>query len=226
MRISAVPYAEEEIPSGDSTPSASGLDSRCSPRSWLTSGGPSSRRLVEYQKVSGRPTFPSRRAAALRVATIRAFRSKDPFGRQRLHITTPRVRITCGGTGGAGVIVADVGRTTPYTASSPAWATLGADGTVIMAGSLNKTLASGQKRPSHDRNTGRRAQRPGGQQSHAAPVAAAPAASGGQQRRDHRQAGRRHRPAARSRLPARHRRGRHGRGTRDLRAHRPGDQLP
>src|SRR5580692_10818970 len=69
IRISSVPYAEEEIPSGDSTPSASGLDSRCSPRSWLTSGGPSSRRFVEYQNVSGRPPLLSSSAAAFRVAT-------------------------------------------------------------------------------------------------------------------------------------------------------------
>src|SRR6516165_10274806 len=74
MRISSVPYAEEEIPSGDSTPSASGLDSRCSPRSWLTSGGPSRRRLVEYQNVSGRPALLSSRPTAFRVATICAFR--------------------------------------------------------------------------------------------------------------------------------------------------------
>ena len=71
---------------------------------------------------------------------------KIPFGRQRLHIITPRVRVTSGGTGGAGVIVADVGRTTPYTASSPARAMLEADGTVIMAGSLTKTLPSGQEK--------------------------------------------------------------------------------
>src|SRR5580698_8506919 len=69
IRISSVPYAEEEIPSGDSTPSASGLDSRCSPRSWLTSGGPSNRRLVVYQNVSGRPPLLSSKAAAFRVAT-------------------------------------------------------------------------------------------------------------------------------------------------------------
>src|SRR5580658_5279440 len=73
MRISSVPYAEEEMPSGDSTPSASGLDSRCSPRSWLTRGGPRNLRFVEYQKVSGRPPLLSSRAAALRVATICAF---------------------------------------------------------------------------------------------------------------------------------------------------------
>ena len=69
MRISSVPYADEEIPSGDSTPRASGLDSRCSPRSWLTSGGPSSLRLVEYQNVSGRLTLRSSKPAAFRVAT-------------------------------------------------------------------------------------------------------------------------------------------------------------
>src|ERR1700730_2649558 len=69
MRISSVPYADEEMPSGDSTPSASGLDSRCSPRSWLTSGGPSSRRLVVYQNVSGRPLLLSSKPAAFRVAT-------------------------------------------------------------------------------------------------------------------------------------------------------------
>src|ERR1700749_619260 len=57
------------MPSGDSTPSASGLDSRCSPRSWLTSGGPSRRRLVEYQNVSGRPVLLSSRPTAFRVAT-------------------------------------------------------------------------------------------------------------------------------------------------------------
>ena len=92
MRISSVPYAEEEMPSGDSTPSASGLDSRCSPRSWLTSGGPSSRRLVEYQKVSGKAPLRSSRAAALRVATIRAFRrSRSRNARQSLLTITPRM---------------------------------------------------------------------------------------------------------------------------------------
>src|SRR5690242_11710841 len=57
------------MPSGDSTPRASGFDSRCSPRSWLTSGGPSSRRFVVYQKVSGKPALLSSRPVALRVAT-------------------------------------------------------------------------------------------------------------------------------------------------------------
>ena len=80
IRISSVPYAEEEIPSGDSTPSASGLDSRCSPRSWLTSGGPSSFRLVEYQNVSGRLPLSSK-PVAFRVATdLRLSSGMDPFG--------------------------------------------------------------------------------------------------------------------------------------------------
>jgi hypothetical protein len=70
--------------------------------------------LVEYQKVSGRPTLPSRRAAALRVATICAFRqSTSVFGRQRLHTTTPGLGVTCGSVPGAGVIVADLGRDYP-----------------------------------------------------------------------------------------------------------------
>src|ERR1700749_3470439 len=56
------------MPSGDSTPSASPLVSRCSPRSWLTRGGPSSLRLVEYQKVSGKPELRSSRPVALRGA--------------------------------------------------------------------------------------------------------------------------------------------------------------
>ena len=53
MRISSGPYAEEEMPSGDSTPSARGLDSRCSPSCSLTSGGPRSLRFAVYQKGSG-----------------------------------------------------------------------------------------------------------------------------------------------------------------------------
>src|SRR5579859_670848 len=103
------------MPSGDSTPSASGLDSRCSPRSELTSGGPSSLRLVEYQKVSGRPLLLSSRAAALRVATICAFRLGHAcFGRQRLHITTTGAGVTgCPGATSVRVIVAYLGRTTP-----------------------------------------------------------------------------------------------------------------
>ena len=52
MRISSVPYADEEMPSGDSTPSASGLDSRCSPSCSLTSGGPRSFVFAVYQKGS------------------------------------------------------------------------------------------------------------------------------------------------------------------------------
>src|SRR5580693_2417011 len=85
MRISSVPYAEEEIPSGESTPSASGLDSRCSPRSWLTSGGPRNRRLVEYQNVSGKPALLSSKPAAFRVTTgLRLSSGLYAFGRQRL----------------------------------------------------------------------------------------------------------------------------------------------
>ncbi len=47
MSISSVPYAEEEMPSGDRTPSANGLDRRCSESCSLTSGWPSRRRLTE-----------------------------------------------------------------------------------------------------------------------------------------------------------------------------------
>ena len=53
IRISSVPYADEEMPSGDSTPSPSGFDSRCSPSCSLTSGGPSRRVFAVYQKGSG-----------------------------------------------------------------------------------------------------------------------------------------------------------------------------
>src|SRR5580704_11510420 len=182
MRISSVPYAEEEIPSGDSTPSASGLDSRCSPRSWLTSGGPSSLRLVEYQKVSGRPALRSRSAAALRVATICAFRqSRSLFGRQRLHTTTPGMRVTCGGAPGCWSHRGQLGKDYPFTASSPAWIMLGAGWTAIMTGSLRNALPSGQEEASHDDTDPRtldhcRAQRCGGQQGHLAPVPAAQAA--------------------------------------------------
>ena len=45
ISISSVPYAAEEMPSQDSTPSASGRDSRSSLICSLTSGGPSSFRL-------------------------------------------------------------------------------------------------------------------------------------------------------------------------------------
>src|ERR1700677_2417634 len=94
IRISSVPYAEEEIPSGDSTRSASGLDSRCSPRSWLTSGGPSSFRLVVYQNVSGRLPLSSK-PVAFRVATdLRLSSGIPPLGRQRLHTITTRVILT------------------------------------------------------------------------------------------------------------------------------------
>ena len=59
------------MPSGDSTPSASVLDSRCSPSSALIIGGPSRRRFAEYQKVSGSSfaLSPPSRPAALRTAT-------------------------------------------------------------------------------------------------------------------------------------------------------------
>src|SRR5579859_3877555 len=57
------------MPSGDSTPRASGFDSRCSARSWLTSGGPRTRRFAEYQKLSGRRLLSSSSAADFRVAT-------------------------------------------------------------------------------------------------------------------------------------------------------------
>src|SRR5581483_3615246 len=58
IRISSVPYAEEEMPSGESTPSASGLDSRCSLSSELTSGGPSSRSFAAYRKPPPGPLPP------------------------------------------------------------------------------------------------------------------------------------------------------------------------
>jgi hypothetical protein len=52
-RISSVPYAADESPSQDSTPSASGLDSRWFFSCSVTSGGPSARRFTEYQNPSG-----------------------------------------------------------------------------------------------------------------------------------------------------------------------------
>src|ERR1700680_4349638 len=69
IRISSVPYAEEEIPSGASTPSASTLDSRCSPSCSLTMGGPSRRRFSEYAKPSGRSSRLPKRPTAFRIAT-------------------------------------------------------------------------------------------------------------------------------------------------------------
>ena len=48
-----MPYAADESPSQDSTPSASGLDRRWLFSCSVTSGGPSSRRLAAYQKPSG-----------------------------------------------------------------------------------------------------------------------------------------------------------------------------
>ena len=53
ISISSVPYAAEEMPSQDSTPRASGLDSFSSDICSLTSGGPSSLRLSVYPNVSG-----------------------------------------------------------------------------------------------------------------------------------------------------------------------------
>ena len=58
------------MPSGDSTPSASGLDSRCSPSCSLTSGGPSSLVFAVYQKVSGWLPGPSSRPVGLGIATV------------------------------------------------------------------------------------------------------------------------------------------------------------
>jgi len=52
-----VPYAAEESPSEDSTPSASGLDSRSLLSCSVASGGPSSLRLAEYQAPSGTAVF-------------------------------------------------------------------------------------------------------------------------------------------------------------------------
>ena len=65
ISISSVPYAAEEMPSEESTPSASGRDSRCSEICSLTSGGPSSLRLSVYPNVSG--SLPSGGADALQV---------------------------------------------------------------------------------------------------------------------------------------------------------------
>src|ERR1700689_5038714 len=132
IRISSVPYAEEEIPSGDSTPSASGLDSRCSPRSWLTSGGPSSRRLVEYQNVSGGAPLLSSSAAAFRVATGLRLSSatshwapETSYHHIRRGVTAARApRVP-------GVVVAYLGRSTRYMVCSPAPAVVTPDGVVI-----------------------------------------------------------------------------------------------
>ena len=46
ISISSVPYAAEEIPSQDSTPRASGLESRSVRSCSLTIGGPSRRRFA------------------------------------------------------------------------------------------------------------------------------------------------------------------------------------
>ncbi len=68
IRISSVPYAEEEMPSGARTPSAATLDSRCSLSSSLTMGGPSSRRFSVYPTPSGRLSLLPRKPTALRIA--------------------------------------------------------------------------------------------------------------------------------------------------------------
>src|SRR6201992_802470 len=69
IRGSSGASAVVHVPPGESTPRASGLDSRCSPSCSLTSGGPSSRGFTEYQKASGRSGPPSRTFAAFRMAT-------------------------------------------------------------------------------------------------------------------------------------------------------------
>src|SRR5262252_2251682 len=56
------------MPSGESTPSASGFDRRWWRSCSLTMGGPSSRRFTEYQKPSS-SSPPVRKPAALRMAT-------------------------------------------------------------------------------------------------------------------------------------------------------------
>src|ERR1700722_11851695 len=205
MRISSVPYAEEEIPSGDSTPSASGLDSRCSPRSWLTSGGPSSLRLGEYQKVSGKLPLRSRRAVALRVATICAFRqSRSLFGRQRLHTTTRGMRVTCDGAPGCWSHLGRRGKSSPVERGF----TRGYDHEV--------TYLSEPEEASHD---------DGGQRDHRAPVPAAQTAGGRPGRRVDRAGGRCRGPAPRHRLPPGHRAGGGGWRAGDLRADRPGEHV-
>src|SRR5580704_12433600 len=133
IRISSVPYAEEEIPSGDSTPSASGLDSRCSPRSWLTSGGPSSFRFVEYQNVSGRPPVLSSKPVAFRVATDLRLSS----GTYAFWAPETSYHHNQGGRNPAArqhmpeVVTAYPGRTTQWKARSPAWASVAADGVTL-----------------------------------------------------------------------------------------------
>src|SRR6478672_4300153 len=109
------------MPSGDSTPSASGLFSRCSPRSWLTSGGPSSLRLVLYQNVSGRPALLSSKPAALRVATddLRLSSGLYAFGGARDFLPLQPVWAIRAGRG-AGPPWPTWERITPSRACSPA----------------------------------------------------------------------------------------------------------
>src|SRR5580704_14973140 len=180
MRISSVPYAEEEMPSGDSTPSASGLDSRCSPRSWLTSGGPSSRRLVVYQNVSGRPLLLSSKPVAFRVATICAFRPVYTLSRrQRLLTITTGVDVTRRPLDGVvrGVIVALLGGDYPVYRAFTRVCQRGRRRHNPRLG--GQVLSVRARRGFHDDNTGRRAECSGGQQGHVAPVAAAQAAGRG-----------------------------------------------
>ena len=58
--ISSVPYAEEEMPSGASTPIAMRLPSRSVASCSLTIGGPSRTFLILYPRVSGISTALSR----------------------------------------------------------------------------------------------------------------------------------------------------------------------
>jgi hypothetical protein len=60
-------------------------------------------------------------------------------------------------------IVADAGRSTPYTARSPACAMVAADDVVTNLGLPMKTLSSEQEEASYDDNTDRRAERAGQQ---------------------------------------------------------------
>src|SRR5215472_13228172 len=85
MSISTVPYAEDEMPSGERTPSASVLDRRCSPSCSLTRGGPSRRRLAVYQKACRRLLPASGGSASLGLATICAF----PLRNVLVTATTP-----------------------------------------------------------------------------------------------------------------------------------------
>src|SRR5579862_4549528 len=120
------------MPSGDSTPSASPLVSRCSPRSWLTRGGPSSLRLVEYQKVSGKPELRSSRPVALRVATddLRLSSGLYAFGGARDFLPLQPVWAVRAGRG-AGPLRPCLGKDYPSRAYSPAPASLAAGGMTL-----------------------------------------------------------------------------------------------